>query len=443
MNTELFLEKPVGKLFFHYLIPSICGTMVTSIYVLADTIIIGKGIGLNALAALNIILPLFNVFFGAGLLYGVGGSVLMSISRGQQKEEQGNRYFTLALCLNILTCLLFMVFFLNFKEEVMRFLGATEETMPYIMQYVPYIFWGLWAFSFSSFLQTFVRNDGAPKLAMTAVVAGGIFNVVFDLIFVFPLHMGMGGAAFASVCGSALTVLILTTHFFSKSNRLFLVWRGLSIRQVGRIYKNGFTSFLVEICSGILMFVFNLQILRYIGNIGVSMYGVISNVAIVVLCLCNGINQAAQPILSVNFGAGRKDRIEKLKKLGILTSLVICSIPAVIGLISPNLFPYIFLDPPEELLRISVSAIRIYFTAFFVTGINMFLIGYFQSTLKAHFSLILCLLRGCLLGIILVYLLPPVLGVEGIWLSVPLAEFFTVILGFCFVKMTKNNKFEE
>ncbi len=437
MITKSFTEEPINKLFFRYLIPSICGTMVTSIYVLADTIIIGKGLGLTALAALNIVLPLFNVFFGTGLLFGVGGSVLMSIYRGRGEYEKGNTYFSVSLLLNLIACILYMFLFLTYTEEIVRLLGATDATLPYVMDYAPYISCGIAAFSFSSFFQTFVRNDGSPKLSMIAVISGGIFNVIFDLVFVFPLHMGMTGAALASVGGSVLTVCILLTHFLSKNNTLRFSFRHFSPSCIIRIFQNGFTSFLVEICSGIVMFVFNLQLIRYVGNIGVSMYGVITNTAIVVLCLCNGINQAAQPILSINHGAGKKERVAQLKTLGLRTSLIICSVPAIVGLLAPNVFTCIFLNPNQEILALSSQAIRIYFTAFFITGINLFIIGYFQSVIQPLLSLILCLLRGCVLSILFVYLLPPFLDSTGIWLAVPLAETITTLIGLYFLKKSQ------
>lgn len=438
MLTNSLTTESVSKLFFRYLVPSICGTMVTSIYVLADTIIIGKGIGIDAMAALNIVLPLFNIFFGTGLLFGVGGSVLMSIARGRGDEQTGNCYFSTALILNAVTSLIYMVLFLTFMEPITRFLGATDVTMPYVLNYAPYIVWGLGFFAFSSFLQTFVRNDGAPKLSMIAVISGGIFNVILDIVFVYPMQMGMAGAAIASVLGSVLTTAILLFHFRSESNNLHFTLQGYSFSFVKNIFQNGFTSFWVDVSAGIVMFIFNLQILKYIGDIGVSMYGVITNTAIVVTCLCNGINQASQPIISVNHGAGLPDRIQSVKKLGIKTAFIICSIPALLGLFMPNMFTHIFLNPNAEILALSPTAVRTYFFGFFVTGLNMFIIGYFQSTIKPHLSLLLCLSRGCVLSILFVYILPPLFGVIGIWSAVPLAEFITLAMAVYFLKKTKE-----
>ena len=436
MNTNSLTTESVSKLFFRYLIPAILGTMVTSIYILADTIIIGKGIGIDAMAALNIVLPLFNIFFGNGLLFGVGGSVLMAIARGRGDVKTGECYFTVALILNIITCIFYTIFLWIFMEPIAKFLGATEVTMPYVMNYAPYVIAGLSVFAFSTFLQTFVRNDGAPKLAMTAVVTGGISNVFLDLLFVYPLDMGMAGASIASVIGSGITVCILLCHFCSKSNGLKLSLQGFSFSYVKDIFASGFTSFLVDITSGIVMFVFNIEILKAVGDLGVSMYGVICNTAIIVICLCNGINQAAQPIISTNHGAGLPNRIIAVRSLGIKTAFAICSVATIIGLAMPNLFTYIFLNPNKEILAMSPIAIRTYFIGFFVTGINMFIVGYFQSIVKPGISLLLCLLRGCVLSILFVKILSPLFGIVGIWASVPLSELVTLLIAFYFIRKT-------
>ncbi len=436
MNTSSLTTESVSKLFFRYLLPAIMGTMVTSIYVLADTIIIGKGIGIDAMAALNIVLPLFNVFFGNGLLFGVGGSVLMSIARGRGDTKAGECYFTVSTILNALTCLLYTVVLWIFMEPIAVFLGATDVTMPYVLEYAPYVIAGLSVFAFSTFLQTFVRNDGAPKLAMTAVVTGGILNVFLDILFVYPLDMGMAGASIASVIGSGITVAILLLHFKSKTCGLHFSLQRFSFSYVKNIFTNGFTSFLVEITSGIVMFVFNLQILKYVGDAGISMYGVICNTSIIVVCLCNGINQAAQPIISTNHGAGLYDRIEKVRSLGLKTSVAICSIPAILGLLVPNMFTYIFMNPNEEILTLSPVAIRTYFIGFFVMGVNMFIVGYFQSTVQPALSLLLCLLRGCALSILFVIILAPIFGIVGIWASVPLGEFITLFIASYLLKKT-------
>ena len=403
MNTQDFVTKPVRGIFFRYLIPSICGTMVTSIYVLADTIMIGKGLGATAMAALNIALPIYNIFFGIGLLFGVGGSVLMSVCRGRGDKKTADAFFTLSFILNIVIWLLSQIVCVVWMEEIAWALGATKETFPYVMDYMRCIIWGMGAYYLSSYLQTFVRNDGAPKLAMNAVIAGGVTNIVLDYLFVFPMQMGMEGAALATVLGSTLTVVILVLHFFSPKNQLRFQIHGMSISAVREILVNGAASF-------------------------------------VIMSLCKGVNQAAQPIISTNFGAGKGERIHQVFWSAVWTSLVICAVPVVVGIAFPDLYTYIFLNPDPQILALSASAIRIYFVGFIAMAVNMVFISYFQAVVKPVESLIICMLRGCVLLIALVYLLPLFLGVIGIWLAFPAAEVLTMLMGIGMFRRQKTRK---
>lgn len=442
MNTQDFLNKPVKQVFMRYLVPSVFATMVTSIYVLADTIIVGKGIGTIAVAALNIVLPLYNIFFGLGLLFGVGGSVLMSILRGEGDEKGSNAYFSTSLVAMCVVLALSLAFFTAFMEKIALVFGGTPETMPYIMDYMPYIVWGMGLFFFSSYLQTFIRNDGAPRLAMYAVVSGGVANIILDYVFVYNFNMGMAGAAIATVMGSGLTVVILLTHFFTKKNNLHFSLKGVRPSFIKNIILNGFASFLIEVASGVTIFVFNIQLLKYAGNTGVSVYSIISNTAIVVVCLCKGINQAAQPLLSTNYGAGLYERTDKIRSLAVKVSIIICAVPVIMGLVVPDFFTYIFINPDSAILSMSAPAIRIYFVGFMMLGINMVFICYFQAILKNGYSMIICLMRGLILVVAFAYIFPLFMDVTGIWLAVPAAETITMLFGIYLIYFKKSAKRE-
>ena len=442
MNTQDFLNKPVKQVFMRYLVPSVFATMVTSIYVLADTIIVGKGIGTIAVAALNIVLPLYNIFFGLGLLFGVGGSVLMSILRGEGDEKGSNAYFSTSLVAMCVVLALSLAFFTAFMEKIALVFGGTPETMPFIMDYMPYIGWGMGLFFFSSYLQTFIRNDGAPRLAMYAVVSGGVANIILDYVFVYNFNMGMAGAAIATVMGSGLTVVILLTHFFTKKNNLHFSLKGVRPSFIKNIILNGFASFLIEVASGVTIFVFNIQLLKYAGNTGVSVYSIISNTAIVVVCICKGINQAAQPLLSTNYGAGLYERTDKIRSLAVKVSIIICAVPVILGLVVPDFFTYIFINPDSAILSMSAPAIRIYFVGFMMLGINMVFICYFQAILKNGYSMIICLMRGLILVVAFAYIFPLFMDVTGIWLAVPAAETITMLFGIYLIYFKKSAKRE-
>lgn len=433
MKQTNLLEERVGVLFTKYLAPSISATLVTSIYILADTVMIGRGVGALGIGALNLMLPLFNLFFGTGILFGVGGGVLLSVSKGKGREQEAREYFTIALLCAALASVLYVAGFLVFFEPITHMLGSNEAMQDYVNEYGRVLCLGAPAFLFSSFLQAFIRNDKAPGKAMTAVIAGGVSNVILDYIFIFFWNMGMAGAAIASVIGSLITIGILITHFFSSQNTLKLV-RMFELRKAYRIVANGGSSFLMEMANGVVIFLFNRQLLNYVGDVGVVVYGIVSNSALVVNSICNGIGQAVQPILAVNYGAGKKERVKETRRLGSLAALMAGLALMTVGLAVPQFITEAFVVPTEEILRLAVPAVRIYFLSFSAMGLNILYSTYFQSVMKPAHALTICLLRGLVLSGGFVFLLPMVFGVNGIWATMVAAELLTLTVCLLFLK---------
>ena len=320
MKQNRLLEDPVRSVFLSYLVPSVSATLVTSIYILADTMMIGRGIGSVGIAALNILLPLYSTFFGFGMMCGIGGSVLFGFSRGKGNEREARGYFTtgllMALVFAVLTLTLCNVFF----DPLLRLLGVTPAMREHAVAYGRVLVTASPMCVMSSFLQAFVRNDGAPKLAMAGVISGGVTNVILDYVFIFIMKWGMGGAMLATATGTTLTVLILSSHFFSKENHLKPLWN-VSLKKVLEILGNGLASFILEVSNGFVTFLFNRQLLAYVGDLGVVVYGIISNTALVVTSISNGMAQAVQPLLSANYGAGKRDRVRQGLGLGIRVAL--------------------------------------------------------------------------------------------------------------------------
>ena len=304
MRQTDMLKAPIRSVFFSYLAPSVSATLVTSIYILADTMMIGRGVGASGIAALNLLLPLYSAYYGFGMMCGVGGSVLFGFSRGKGDEEAAKGYFTTALLLAVLLAAASIGLCAAFFDPLLILLGDTPSLNPYSVPYGRVLVAGSPVFVFSSFLQAFVRNDGAPKLAMAGVISGGVTNVILDYVFIFPLGQGMAGAALATVMGTCLTVLILCTHFFSKENHLKLAG-GFSLKRAFAVASNGLASFILEMSGGFVTFIFNRQLLAYVGETGVVVYSIISNAALVVKSISNGIAQAAQPLNLHQLRGGR------------------------------------------------------------------------------------------------------------------------------------------
>lgn len=437
MKQQDLTNGSVKKLFLRYLFPSISATLVTSIYILVDTIIIGKGIGEDAVAALNIVLPLFNLFFGTGLLFGVGGSVLFSISRGQENHEKANQFFSITAMAAVASMILYLILCNVYFEPLMRFLGATDQTFPYVKNYAPYITWGVPVYIASSFLQTFVRNDKNPTLSMIAVISGGVLNIILDILFVFGFDWGMMGAALASTLGVLVTCLILLSHFLTKKNTIRFTLKGLQLHMLWTSVLTGFSSFLIEVCGGIVILSFNMQLLKYTGVIGITAYSIISNTALMVTSLGNGISQATQPIIATNYGANKMDRVRQTMRLGLFTAFGLGTIVFAFVLLLPNVLINIFINPTEEIMPLALQAVKLYAFAFLGMSINAYLSNYFQAILKPYHSLTISLLRGLVLNLSFVYILPIFLGVTGIWITIPLVELITLIVGISLLLRTK------
>ena len=272
---------------------------------------------------------------------------------------------------------------------------------------------------------------------MAGVISGGVTNVILDYVYIFIMKWGMGGAALATASGTTLTVLILASHFFSKDNHLKLefsdVWR-----RVPEVLGNGLASFILEISNGFVMLLFNRQLLAYVGEMGITVYGIITNTALVASSISNGIAQAVQPLLSANFGAGNLKRVGEARKLGVRTGFAAGFIFTAIGMLIPVQLSYLFLDPTPEILTMAVPAIRLYFLCFLVSEWNIISGTYFQSTVRPRFSLTITLLRGVILNSVFVFLLPALFGVDGIWLTVTVSEFITAGVAFVLMKREKH-----
>ncbi len=432
-NTANLLEDPIKTLYGKYLLPSISATLVTSIYILADTMMVGRGVGAVGIAALNLLLPVFSLFFGTGMMFGVGGSVLFSISRGRQEETMCRRYFTAALMLALLVGAFYGTAFQIWFEPVTAFLGRNESMDLFVRQYGRILIAGAPIFVCSSFFQAFVRNDKEPKRAMAAVIAGGVSNVILDYVFIFPMGMGMAGAAAATVIGSLITVVILLTHFVSPANTLKLT-RCFGLREMRASAVNGASSFLVEMTGGIVIFLFNRQLLSYVGDLGVVVYGIVSNSALIAASIFNGISQAAQPVMAINFGAGKRERVEETRRRALKTAAAAGILFTAIGLFCPQVLVYAFVEPTEEIIAMGVTAVRIYFLSFLAAGANVLFATYFQSVLKPGFAMAICMLRGIILNGAFVFLLPMFFGVNGIWAAMTATECLTLLCALIMLK---------
>lgn len=426
-EKDRLLNGDIKNIFLRYLFPSIGGMLGTSLYVLGDTMIVGRYLGGQGLAALSISIPLINVFNGFGLLFGIGGATAVSINRGQGKGKNVNSIFNLSMAMSLVVGIILSLIRVFFLDELVLFLGATDYTFEMARSYLGVLMSFSIAFLLNSSLTVFIRNDGSPKLAMVAMLTGSIINVVLDYIFIVPMGLGMWGGALATGLSPVIGLLILSIHFIKKKNNISFEKIKIKKDLFLRIIRNGLASFIIELSAGIVIFAFNIVILGIIGDIGVSAYSIIANLSLICTAIFTGIGQAIQPIVSINHGAGNKERTLKALKLGNITALIFGLIFFLSGQLIPDKLYRIFSKERGGLMALTVRGIRLYFIAFLVMGINIVMTSYIQSKENRRVSTAISLLRGFVFLLVSLLLLARFFSIDGVWLTMPVAEVLTFV----------------
>lgn len=416
------------KLFLKFLVPAVSSAVAIAIYSFVDTIVIGQDVGPNGTAACAVLLPVFTLANFVALLCGVGGSVLMSKSRGEGNHEKGDAYFTASLLyVGIITVVLWIAGIL-FQKPLYRLCGADDVLLPYVYEYGKWIFAAFPSFVLVTFLGSFIRNDGSPRFVMVVTLIGGVINIIGDIVLVFPLKMGMQGAALATVCGSLVQTVILSAYMLlgrtsihiSKPYKWFTAVKKISVLGVG--------AGLSQISMAVVSFVINNQIMKYSGASALAVYGFLGTVSALFLSVFSGIGQAAQPIVSENYGAGQHKRYTEVGKTGLITAVIFGILSFGICALFPSQMVSVFMKPTPEVEQIAPYIIRVCALSYLPLAINMFVMAYLQSVTKANNATLISLLRGMILPVILIYAMPIVMNGNGIWWSITTAEGITALL---------------
>lgn len=433
------LQGKVKNIYFKYLVAAFGSAMITSIYSIVDMAMVGQYQGPTGTAALAVVAPIWNIIYSLGLLTGIGGSVLYSHARGKSTKEEANEFFTVAFIGTVLFAVASWVAIVFFEEPLLMPFGANEALLPLAQDYMMPIRFAIPLFVFNQMFAAFLRNDNRPALATGAVLAGGIFNVVGDYVFVFTCNLGIYGAGLATALGSLITFPVMLSHFFSKKNTLRLVLPHKVFWRSKRILTLGFSTFFIDIAMGILTMMFNRQIMHYFGTDALSVYGIIVNISTLVQCCAYSVGQAAQPIISINHGAKQGKRIQETLKYALQTVAIFSLLWTAVILAVPNLFIYIFMAPTASVLAIAPGILRSYGISFLLLPLNIFSTYYFQSIMKAGASFFVSVARGIVISGIMIYMLPQLFGGSALWFAMPITEVIVaVVVVFWMIRYTRR-----
>lgn len=423
MKMDL-LRGNIKSLYFKYLSAAFGSALISCIYGVVDMAMVGQYHGPNGTAALAVVAPVWNIIYSLGLLMGIGGSVIFSTKRGSNVVRDGSemQYFTSSVIGSVLLAMLSWAGILCFEQPVLTFFGADETLLVMAETYMAPILWVFPLFLFNQMLAAFLRNDNDPGLATLGVLSGGIFNIFGDYFFVFTCDMGIYGAGLATAIGSAISFLVMLTHFAKKSNTLHLVKPAKVLQMLQEITVTGFSTFFIDVAMGILTVLFNRQIMKYLGTNALAIYGPIINVSTFVQCCAYSVGQASQPIISTNYGAGQGSRIRETLGYALWTTAFFGLFWTGLSMAVPQLYIRIFMTPTEEILMMAPHIIRAYALSFLLLPLNIFSTYYFQAIMKPSIAFVVSVARGLIISGALILLLPTVIGADSLWYVMPITE---------------------
>lgn len=416
----------IRKLFFKYVSQNIIGMLGISLYILADTFFIALSVGANGITALNLVLPIYSMIYAIGAMLGVGAAIRFAVARNKG-EQNADEYFSQALFWATLAGIVFMVIGGLVADKVILLMGGDADIIATGTSYTRIFMLFAPAFMWNQICNAFVRNDGSPAIAMAATTVSSLFNIVMDYVLMFPLGMGMAGAALATACSPIIGVLICCIHLCSKKSTVSLRRIKPSFEKLLYSCQVGISAFVGEISSGVITIAFNMIILNLAGNIGVAAYGVVANTALVAVSMFNGVAQGSQPLVSDFYARNEWKKVREVLWLGVGTALALAvTMLAAVYVWTTPIAEVFNSERNPVLTNYAVSGLRIYFIGFLFAGINILGTGILSAVESVKWAFVSSMLRGFVAILSCVFVLSYFFGMSGVWSAFPAAELLTM-----------------
>ena len=426
--TELGTER-IGKLLMQYAIPAIIAMTASSLYNMVDSIFIGHGVGPLAISGLAITFPLMNLAAAFGSLVGVGASTLISVKLGQKDYTTAQHILGNVVSLNLLIGLLFTLVSLLFLDPILYFFGASDATLPYARDYMITILLGNVITHMYLGLNSVLRSAGHPQKAMAATILTVVINTLLDPLFIYTFHMGIRGAAIATVLAQVISLCWLIKIFCNKNELLHLkrgIYR-LKTTLVENIIGIGLAPFFMNLASCFIVILINKGLKLYDGDLAIGAFGIVNRIVFLFVMIVMGLNQGMQPIAGYNFGAQHYHRVNQVMKYTVIAATLVTTTGFLVGELMPELAVSAF-TTDAQLIQLSAKGLQVVVLFFPIIGFQMVTSNFFQSIGMAKKAIILSLSRQVLILIPCLLILPLFWGVKGVWYSMPISDITASII---------------
>lgn len=422
-----------------FVLPSVVMVVFTSIYGVVDGLFVSNFVGKTAFAAINLVMPFIMVLGGIGFMIGTGGSALVAKTLGEGDSDRANRYFTMMVYLTIVLGLLLTVIGIVFIRPISYWLGATDEMIGDCVWYGRSVLAFNMAFMLQNVFQSFLITAEKPRLGLWATVAAGVTNMVLDALFVAIFHWGVVGAAVATGISQCVGGVLPLFYFSRKNSSLLCLKRTrLEIKPILMACANGSSELMSNISSSLVSALYNFQLMRLIGENGVSAYGVLMYVQFVFIAIAIGYSIGSAPIVSYHYGAENHDELKNmLRKSIILTGVSGVALMLLAQVLAAPL-AYIFVGKYPELYELTTHAFHLFAFAFLLSGFNIYVSSFFTALNNGGVSAAVSFLRTLVFQTLSVLLLPIFWDVDGIWWAITVAEVFACLISVFFLWLKRK-----
>lgn len=426
-NTERLKElgtAPVGKMLLKYSLPAVVGTVVSAVYNIVDSIVIGQAIDdPNVVAGMAVTFPVMNIVTALGMLVGAGAATRTSIVMGQNDKRAAEVILGNCVQLTLMFGLLYVTGFIFFLDPLLRMFGASDNTLPYAHEFLMWVLPGMVLMNLTFSYNNVMRASGYPAKAMYTNMIGAVLNCILAPLFLFVFKWGIKGAAIATDISMLVTAFFVMSHFFKKESELHFV-RGtfkFNWPVIKSILYIGMAPFLINVAGSMINAIVNNSLLKYGGDNAIASVVVFNRFVTIFVMVVIGICQGMQPILGYNYGSGRFDRLFKTLWLAAGSAVVVTTIGSLLGAFNPRVIASMFMQD-ETQIQCAVNCIRITTVTFWMVGFQIVGTNFFQSLGMAGKAVFLSLTRQIIFMIPLLLILPPHFGLDGVWCCYPISD---------------------
>ncbi|WP_032544259.1 multidrug efflux MATE transporter CdeA [Clostridioides difficile] len=434
---NLFTRKFTTFEFLKFVSPAIISMIFISLYTIIDGIFVSTLVGSDALASINIVLPIINLVCGFGIMMATGGGAIVSIRMGENRQDEANSTFSFIVLFSLIVGILFTVISYFFIKEISILLGATDKLLPYCITYGKVMILCTPFYILKFIFEYFARTDGNSKFSLFLSVIGGVTNIILDYVFIKYFGMGLLGAAVATAIGIILTCVLGIIYFLSNKSTLKLRKPKTDFRLIRDTMINGSSEMVTELSTGITTFLFNVVALKLAGENGLAALTIVLYAHFLMTSVYLGFVAGVSPLISYNFGAENSDKLKETFKHSLKFIFVSSLLVFIIALVFAPFIVRVFVSPDNTVFKLALQGLKIFAFAFLFVGINIFASGFFTAFHNGKISAIISFSRAFVFIIIGIIILPPMLNMTGLWLTVPFAEVITIFISILFIKKYK------